>query len=546
MSRLSTIASLIGFCLISWNVFAQSTIQTQLGSRIKYIVAKDGSGQYTTVQAAINAVPNNSTTAQVIFIKKGTYTEKVEIPSTKTHLVLVGEDVNSTVIAYGDYSGSGKIYNGIISYANGTAIGTSTSHTLFASADDFTMMNLTIANTAGDVGQAVALNANADRQFYYHCKMTGHQDTYLTWAAKRYYHKDCYIEGAVDFIFGAGVALFDSCQLNAVRSGISYTAASTAQNFKFGYVFNHCKLTANSGVTGIFLGRPWGAYCRVVFMNSEEPAALDAAGWSKWSGNTNDQTCYYAEYKNCGTGSGTSKRATWTHQLTADQAATYTMANIFDKSVNPTPYAASWLPTPDTDPIYQIVKKNTTRFITSACFLASGPASLTKQGVGSSSQTIALGSPIVSYSYVWANASTVTVTGMPPGITVDINNGTQTVSISGTPTKTGVFNFTVTTVGGSSSDVSKTGTITVNSVVTELSSQNLSNECLLYPNPFHEGLSIAFLGDFTYQILDMEGRVVQQGTGDTHVTVGDRLPKGAYLLNVQNQTATKHFKIIKE
>jgi pectin methylesterase-like acyl-CoA thioesterase len=391
-----------------YNTYAQSAIQTQLGSTIKYIVAKDGSGNYITIQAAINAIPNNSTTSQVIFIKKGTYTEKVEIPSTKTHLVLIGEDVNTTIIVYGDYSGSGKIYNGIITSANGTVIGTSTSHTLYAAANDFAMMNITVANNAGDIGQAVALNSNADRQFYYHCKMTGHQDTYLTWASTRYYLKDCYIEGAVDFIFGAGIALFDSCQLNAIRNGISYTAASTNQNFKFGYVFNNCKLTANSGVTGIYLGRPWKAYCQVVFMNSEEPSALDPAGWSKWSGNTNDQTCYYAEYKNCGSGSSISNRAAWTNQLTASQAATYTRTNIFDKNVNPIPFAASWDPNPEGNIFYNIVNKNTNPFITSACFT---PATTCSATITAAATSFCIGESVIlttnsGATYKWFNGTT--------------------------------------------------------------------------------------------------------------------------------------------
>ena len=395
--------------------YAQGSIQSQLGSNIKYIVAKDGSGQYSTIQAAINAIPNNSTTSQVIFIKKGTYIEKIEIPSTKTHLVIIGEDVNTTIISYGDYSGSGKIYNGIITSAKGTAISTSTSHTCFVYANDFTMMNITITNSAGDVGQAVALNSYGDRQFYYHCKITGHQDTYLTWSATRYYLKDCYIEGAVDYIFGAGVALFDSCQLNSVRSATCITAASTEQNFKFGYVFQNCKITSNSGVTGVFLGRPWRPYCQVVFMNSEESAIINPVGWSKWSGNTNDETCYYAEYKNCGLGSNTSKRASWTNQLTPAQAATYTRKNIFDKNVNPTPYAASWDPNPEGNIYYNIINNNTTPFITSACF----------------STAI---QPVVSKKYIynydnsgnlsWTNANSWTPKAVPTAIdTVIIRTG---------------------------------------------------------------------------------------------------------------------------
>lgn len=364
--------TIMAFCtLLSIGVLAQSAIQTQLGSNIWAVVAKDGSGQYSTVQAAVNAFPANNASPKVIFVKKGTYTEKVEIASNKTFLTLIGEDVNATIIAYGDYSGSGKLYNGIMTNSVGVAIGTSTSHTLYAAANDFTMMNITIKNTAGDVGQAVAFNGNGDRHFLFHCKLVGYQDTYYTWSAGRTYAKDTYIEGAIDYIFGRGVVLFDSCQLHSVRSSSYITAASTEQNFKFGYVFNNCKLTATSGLSNVFLGRPWKTYANTVFMNSEIGSFLSSAGWSAWSGNTNHETCFYAEYKNCGAGSGTGSRVSWSKQLTAAQAATYTKTTIFDKSTNPTPYAASWNPTPETDAIYDVIKRNTTRFITSACFSSS-------------------------------------------------------------------------------------------------------------------------------------------------------------------------------
>jgi pectinesterase len=370
MRTLSILHSLtaLGLSLMSHKILAQSTIQTQLGSNINMIVAKDGSGQYTTVQAAVNAAPNNSTSPTVIFVKKGTYAEKVEIPSTKTFLYLIGEDAAGTVIVNGDYTGSTKIYNGLVTAGNGLVIGTSTSHTLYVAANDFTMMNITIQNNAGDVGQAVAFNSKGDRHFLFHCRLLGYQDTYYTWGTGRYYIKDNYIEGAIDYIFGNGVALFDSCQVHSLRSSSYITAASTAQNFKFGYVFNNCKLTGASGISSVFLGRPWKAYAQTVFMNSEEGSFLSSAGWSPWSGTTNDQTCYYAEYKDCGAGSGTSNRVSWSHQLTASQAATYTKVNLFDKSSNPTPYAASWNPIPENDILYKIIKKNTTRFITSACF----------------------------------------------------------------------------------------------------------------------------------------------------------------------------------
>lgn len=367
---MKNIYSLIFTLFIFGNfIKGQSTIQTQLGSAITCVVAKDGSGQYSTVQAAVNSIPNNSTTAKVIFVKKGTYTEKVEIPSTKTNLYIIGEEVNTTIIAYGDYSGSGKIYNGIITSANGVAIGTSTSHTMYVAANDFTLMNITIKNTAGDVGQAVALNSKGERHIIYHSKLIGYQDTYYTWTSGRVYAKDSYIEGAIDYIFGSGVALFDSCQIHSVRTNSYITAASTDQNFKFGYVFNNCKLTASSGVSSVYLGRPWKAYAQTVFMNSEIGSFLSSAGWYQWSSApTNSNTCYYAEYKNCGVGSGTGSRVSWSKQLTATQAATYTKANLFDKAVNPSPYATSWNPDIESNSICKIIKNNTSRFITTACF----------------------------------------------------------------------------------------------------------------------------------------------------------------------------------
>lgn len=357
----------LGLVLLGNYLFGQS-LQSQLASYITYVVAQDGSGQYTTVQAAINAIPNNSTTQKVIFVKKGKYPEKVEIPSSKTNLTIVGEDVSNTIISFNDYSGSGKIYNGLISSANGVAIGTSTSHTLYTQASDFALMNITIENTAGDVGQAVALNTHGDRQFLYHCRLIGYQDTYYTWSDGRVYALDNYIEGAVDYIFGRGVALFENCVVHSVRSSSYITAASTDQNFKFGYVFKNCKLTGKSGITSVYLGRPWKAYGQTVFMNSDEGSFLNTAGWSIWNGNTNHTTCYYGEYKNCGSGSATGSRASWSHQLTDIEAGKYTISTLFDKTTKPAGYAASWLPVPSNNPVFNIVDKNTDAFIQSACF----------------------------------------------------------------------------------------------------------------------------------------------------------------------------------
>lgn len=370
--------------LIATIAFSQN-LQTQLGSNIDITVAKDGSGNYSTVQSAINAASGGD----VIFVKSGIYNEKVEIPGNKSNIWLIGENVENTIIRYNDYSGSGKIYQGIISFAVGNPIGTSTSHTLYVGGDDFRMMNITIENSAGDVGQAVAFNATGDRVFLYHCKFIGKQDTYYTWTSGRLYNLDCFIEGTVDYIFGGGAVLFENCQLNTVRDGGFISAAATGENFKFGYVFNNCKLTAPSGITGYYLGRPWKPYAQTVFMNCDEPSSLSAAGWREWSGK--EQTCYYAEYKNCGTGSATGNRVSWSHQLSDAQASGYTIQNIFKKDVNPSNYSADWTPPTDTDPIYKIISQNVTPFVTDACYSVSlstdcngdlnGTASLDECGV---------------------------------------------------------------------------------------------------------------------------------------------------------------------
>ena len=344
-----------------WFGYSQ-TLYQQLASNIDMVVAKDGSGNYTTVKAAINAASNGD----VIFVRNGTYFEKVEIPSNKSAIWLIGENVDNTIIDYNDYSGSGKIYNGIISSAVGNAIGTSTSHTLFVGGNDFKMMNISIRNSAGEVGQAVAFNTTGDRQLLYHCKFLGNQDTYYTWTSGRVYNFDCFIEGTVDYIFGGGAILFEQCQINTIRTGGYITAAATGQNFKFGYVFNNCKLTAPSGVSGYYLGRPWKTYAQTVFINSEVPSSLNPLGWREW--NSNEGTCYYAEYNNCGGGANTSNRVGWSNQLSTNQGATYTLANIFKKDVNPSNYSADWIPPTTTDPIYKIVNQYVSPFISEACF----------------------------------------------------------------------------------------------------------------------------------------------------------------------------------
>lgn len=339
----------------------------QLKTQITYVVAKDGTGDFMSLQSAIDATVSNSSDKQLIYVKSGVYKEKIEIDSDKPNLIIVGEDVDNTILSWGDYSGSGVLYYGIQTSKNGVAIGTSTSHTMYVVPDDFTMMNITVQNTAGDVGQAVALNSKGDRHFYFHCRLLGRQDTYYTWGGGRYYLNDCYIEGTVDYIFGRGAVLFEQCQLHSLRSGGYLTAAATDEGFDYGYVFNNCKLTVAPGVTNAYLGRPWKPFCQTVFKNCDIDAGYHAQGWSEWAGNTNHQTCYYAEYNNCGAGASPSTRVSWSKQLSDAEAATYTMQELFGRDVNPRPYSSGWLPDL-TSSVYNAVKNSTARFVSSACY----------------------------------------------------------------------------------------------------------------------------------------------------------------------------------
>jgi pectin methylesterase-like acyl-CoA thioesterase len=297
------------------------------------IVAKDESGDVTTVQEAFDLVPLNSMGTIIIYIKDGMYKEKLKLASGKVNVIIRGQSRDKTILTYDDYSGK-----------PGTSIGTSTSETLSIQANDVVVQNITIQNTATQA-QAVALNVTGDRLVFEKCNILGYQDTYYTWNSGRVYNKDCFIEGTVDFIFGSGVAIFDNCTINEKRNGGTLTAAATYDYLKFGYVFMNCKITTDpvgydgNPINSFLLGRPWQNSPQTVFIKCEEPAILDPAGWSTW----NVTPALYAEYKCTGAGSNTSKRINISRQLTDAEAATYTITNIFSKNTN-TSFGFDWTP----------------------------------------------------------------------------------------------------------------------------------------------------------------------------------------------------------
>jgi pectinesterase len=296
--------------------------QTANPQQYKYVftVAKDGTGDYYSIQDAIDAMRVYPLAPITLYIKNGVYNEKIELPSNNTDVTFIGENVDSTLITFNDYSGKGKHT-------------TFTSYTAKISGNRFRAENITFANSAGPVGQALALYVDADKAVFKNCKFLGNQDTIFTSGEQaRQFFTDCYIEGTTDFIFGPSTAVFQNCIIKA-KSNSFITAASTARGKLYGYVFINCKITADSTVSKLFLGRPWRANAKTVFINCELPKAIAPEGWNNWSNPENEKTVFYAEYKSKGEGAAPDKRVKWSKQLNDKQAEHYSPASVFSFNV---------------------------------------------------------------------------------------------------------------------------------------------------------------------------------------------------------------------
>ncbi|ALJ00091.1 pectinesterase family protein [Rufibacter tibetensis] len=277
----------------------------------KLVVAQDGSGDHTSIQSAVDAIPAFPNERIEIHIKNGTYREKLVISSWKTNLSFIGEDRDKTIIVWNDYSGKGNI-------------NTFTSYTVLVQGNEFKAENLTFQNDAGPVGQAVALHVEADRCVFRNCRILGDQDTiYAGVDNSRQYYKDCYIEGTTDFIFGPATVVFEDCTIHCKKN--SYiTAASTPQNQPYGFVFLNCKITtAAPEATKVYLGRPWRPYAQTVFLNTELGAHIRPEGWHNWNKPDAEKTTLYAEYKSKGPGAAPDKRVGWSKQLSRKEAKKY-------------------------------------------------------------------------------------------------------------------------------------------------------------------------------------------------------------------------------
>ena len=285
------------------------------------VVSRDGTGNFRTLQEAIESARAFMDYTVTIYVRNGVYKEKVIVPSWVENIDIIGEDRDKTIITYDDH-------------ANINKMGTFRTYTVKVEGSDITFKNLTIENNAAQLGQAVALHTEGDRLKFINCRILGNQDTIYTGAKfTRLYFKDCYIDGTTDFIFGPSTALFEDCIIHSKRN--SYvTAASTPKEAKYGYVFKHCKLTAEPGVDKVYLGRPWRPYAYTLFIECELGKHIVSAGWHNWGKQSNEETARYMEYKNTGEGANVSERVAWSKQLTKKEAEAVTVDAIFRTQSN--------------------------------------------------------------------------------------------------------------------------------------------------------------------------------------------------------------------
>ena len=309
-------------------------------------VAKDNSGDFNSIQQAVDSIPAG--TPETIYIKKGIYKERVEV--RKNNISFVGESTDDTIIT--------ESYYARMIMPDGSKRGTFRSYTFFVYADNFTASNLTFENAAGfgdEFGQAIAVYAEGDNITFRNCKILGHQDTLFTGplpmkekqpggftgptidGIRRVVHQlyeDCYIAGEIDFIFGSATAYFKNCTLFALNRNQEinayYTAPSTYEGQAFGYVFESCRFTGNCPPKSVALSRPWRIHAKVVLLNCNYSDQIIDEGFTDWNKPESHETVYYAEYNGHGEGFKPEKRAAYVHQLNESEAARYTLENVMN------------------------------------------------------------------------------------------------------------------------------------------------------------------------------------------------------------------------
>ncbi len=290
-----------------------------LAAQTNLFVAADGTAQFKTVQEAIMAVPAGSAAHPVfIHVKPGTYRELIYVQREKRFFHLLGEDAQKTVLTFN--------LNATMPGPDGKPIGTFRTASTVIDAEDFTAENITFENSAGPVGQALAIRIEGDRVVFRNCRFLGWQDTILD-NRGRHYYQHCYIAGHVDFIFGGGTAFFENCHIHCLRDGY-VTAASTPDNQPFGFVFLNCRITGETPQLRTYLGRPWRLHASTMFVNTQMSEVVRPEGWNNWRKAEAEKTARYAEYNTTGPGANPAARVKWAKQLSAAEAKALTPQKV--------------------------------------------------------------------------------------------------------------------------------------------------------------------------------------------------------------------------
>ncbi|XP_030486476.2 probable pectinesterase/pectinesterase inhibitor 41 [Cannabis sativa] len=304
------------------NLADQEVADAEVLVRDIVTVSQDGSGNFTTINDAINATPNKTDSSEgysLIYVTAGVYEEYVVVAKNKWNLMIIGDGINQTVI-----TGNRSVVDGWTTFNSATFV---------VGAPGFVAVNITFRNTAGAIKhQAVAVRNSADLSTFYSCSFEGYQDTLYTHSLRQFY-RDCDIYGTVDFIFGNAAVVFQNCHIYPRLAMANQFNAITAQgrtdpNQNTGFSIHNCTIMAaddlaaarnmsmmnnNStiSVTKTYLGRPWKEYSRTVYMQSYFDSSIEAVGWREWNGDFALSTLYYGEFNNTGPGSDTANRVTW-------------------------------------------------------------------------------------------------------------------------------------------------------------------------------------------------------------------------------------------
>ncbi len=286
------------------------------------IVAPHGQkGRFTTVSAAIAAIPKNSDAPVTIMIRPGIYHEHLIIPRHLPPITLLGTNARDTLLVYS-----------LIAHdkgPDGKELGTFHTASVWVRANNFSAANLTFANDAGLSGngyngQALAIRVDGDKAIFYRCRFLGWQDTILLNKNRQYFDR-CHILGAVDFIFGNATAFFNHCRITSLGYGC-ITAARTPQNAPFGFVFWHCVVQSLAGKGHTWLGRPWGPYAAVAWLHCRMPAAINKTRWQHWNDKKNPETARFIEYAD--TGKGIGPIPGWIGQLKPQAAQGFSVRHV--------------------------------------------------------------------------------------------------------------------------------------------------------------------------------------------------------------------------